>query len=118
MRAAPPELLAQRGEIAAAGEFLPAVVDHAQVHFQVRRQFALPLVGMDVGAGFLADEGRQRVGQCLLARLRHREKRRHRIGQRNQRAALVLRQEFQQRGELFADEAGHQPVDLRRPRCG
>ena len=107
------QLLAQHGQIAPAGEFLSAVVDHAHVHFQMRRQFALPFIGVNIGAGFLADIGCQRLGQRPLTRLRHTQKRSHRVGQRNQRTALVLGQAFQQCGEFFPDQPGHQPVDLR-----
>ena len=108
------QLLAQRRQVAAAGKFLAAVVDHAEVHREMRRQLALPLVGMHVGTGLAADECGKRLGQQALAGLRDGKEGGDGVGQRDQRAALVLGQELQECRQFLADESRHQPVDLGR----
>ena len=104
----------QRAQIAASAQLPAMLIDHAEIHEEMRRQH----VGLDIGPHDVKRRGQahqlqHRVHQRAMAKgLGRVQCRRHfcgRIGQRHQTRAGPLVQGFNQRLHLVLQHARHQP---------
>ena len=115
-RAAPVHCGADRGEIAAFGERLAALVVDAEAHAQMRRQLdAGEIARGDLDAGDALEIARERDSQRLVARRFGFGERAREIRRGHEIAAQRLRQAADQLGDFFRQQSRHQPFAARTP---